>query len=225
VNPPRLVQREIRILQPGSLSKLASPFTLEASAIPGDKGAIHIELIGEDGRPLFSKVNGYAAPAGQRVGFAQEIVFEIPGVSELARLQVSVSDVYGRITSLSSVQLILLSIGESDVNTPVDQYSPYILTTPVKNQSVSGGKLQVSGFARPVNDQTIRMDLLGRQGEIYGSRLVSLPIPENGLYTPFSTDVPYTISAATWALLVIHQSDNRIPGDAALLSVAVLLQP
>ncbi|MDD5370387.1 MAG: hypothetical protein PHQ40_14990, partial [Anaerolineaceae bacterium] len=157
---PRIPLADIRIMKPGSLSKVTSPISLEASAIPGPGGQVHIDLIGEDGQAISRQVIAYNSPRGQRVGVALKLEFEIPRVAATARLQVSVTDTDARITALASVNLILLSVGEPEINLPGDQSSPFVFSQPAAGQSVKGGVIQVSGLVRPVSSHPLQFDLV-----------------------------------------------------------------
>jgi hypothetical protein len=204
---------------------VTSPISLEASAIPGPGGQVRIDLIGEDGQAITRQVKAYDSPRGQRVGIALKLEFEIPRVAEAARLQVSVMDASARITALASVDLILMSVGDPEITLAGDQLSPVVLTQPQANQAVPGGKVLVSGMVRPVNSRPLQLDLIGSKGEYLGSRQVILSSEPDGGYTNLDTDIPYAIKSPTWALLVVHQAGNRIPGDAFIFSRLVFLQP
>jgi hypothetical protein len=216
---------EIRISHPGQLSKVTSPISLESSVIPGADNAVHVELIGEDGSVLDRQVLGYATPHGQRVGINPKIEFEIPGVSEIARLQVYVMDAKKRVTALSSLELILLSQGSAEINPTPDEYSPYVVLQPQTNQQVSGGVIAISGLVRPVNVQPLIIDLVADSGEVIGSRQVQASAGAQGGHVAFQTSLPYTARQATWAQLVLHQPDTRIQGDAAIFSMPIYVNP
>ncbi|HZD56905.1 MAG TPA: hypothetical protein VE136_09300, partial [Anaerolineales bacterium] len=67
----------IQILNPGPASRLTSPFLFKAYLLPGDKGRVRIELLGEDGRLLMREVKVYDVPQGARVTVGSEVEFEI----------------------------------------------------------------------------------------------------------------------------------------------------
>ncbi len=221
----KLPLAQIRILRPGQLSKVTSPFFMETSVIPGANGIVRIELTGEDGRVLTRQVLGFATPHGQRVGINPKITFEISGVSEAARLQVSVEDGYHRTIALSAVDLILLTVGQAEVNPAGDLVEPYVVVSPKPDEKISGGTLSISGLARPVNDKPLSLDLLDNEGKILGSRQILVQGSEDGSHTPFQTTIPYRVDAPTSARLVIRQPAARIPGDEAISSLIVNLAP
>jgi hypothetical protein len=216
---------DIRISHPGQLSKVTSPISLEASVIPGADNSVHVELIGEDGSVLDRQVLGFATPHGQRVGINPKIEFEIAGVSETARLQVYVTDAGKRVTALSSLELVLLSQGSAEINTVPDVFSPYVVLSPKPNQQVSGGVINISGLIRPINSQPLVIDLVSDSGDVMGSRQVQASAGSQGEHIAFQTSLPYTAHQATWARLVLHQSDTRIQGDAAIFSQPVYVNP
>lgn len=221
----KLPQAEIRITRPGQLSRVTSPFWMEASAIPGPDGVLNVELIGEDGALLMRQVLGYITQPGQRVSLAVKVEFEIPGVAQAARLQIYAVDGYGHTRDLSSVSLILLTQGETDPNPVIDILAPYAITSPKENQYIKGGTLTVSGLIRPVTDKPIAFELYANSGESVGSRVIKITPAPDGSHVPFQTDIPYQVTSPAWARLIIHQADKRIPGNVAVASMRLYLQP
>jgi hypothetical protein len=198
---------------------------LETSVIPGANGIVRIELLGEDTRVIAREVIGFATPQGQRVGIVQQIDFEIGRVAEAARLQVTVDDGFDRPIAVSSVDLVLLSVGQADINPGGDLIDPYVIVSPRPDEAITGGALSVSGYVRPVNDRPIFIQLVDSQGKITATRQLSIPPNEDGTHQAFQTEISYAIQAPGWARLVVRQSGTRIPGDAALSSRMVYLQP
>lgn len=215
------------IQQPGLLSRLVSPFKILAGVHPGQDGLVHIDLIGEDSRIINQQLLDYKYYLGREIFIDPELSFDIPGVAETARLSVYVNDLYGRSMALTSVDVILLSIGEQVLYPPRDLREPYILRAPFENQVVSGGTLYVSGLIRPVNQNPILFELYDEQGKLLATSQLQIPMPTGDIsHNPFELEMNYTISAQTNARLTIRQvSDGRIPGTVALGSQAVILNP
>jgi len=214
------------IVRPGPRSKVTSPINLEAFVIPGANSTVRLELLGEDGRALVREVLRYSQMnVGMRFQINPSIDFEIPGVSEAARLQVSVADAKGRPIALTSVDLILLSIGEPELNPSGDLLTPFFIQQPRENQVIEGGTLSISGKIRPMNDQPVIFELITDQGQTAASKQVTIEQLPNGEYTLFQLEIPYTLANQTGARLIVRQPGGRIPGDAALASVAIYLKP
>ena len=171
------------------------------------------------------QVLGFATPKGKRVGFIQKIDFETNRVAETARLQITVDDGFERPIAISSVDLVLLSVGEADLYPGGDLLDPYVIASPRPEETISGGIVHLSGFVRPVNDRLIGIQLMDSQGKTIASRQLSIPPSQDGTHQPFQTDLPYSISAPGWARLILRQAGTRIPGDAALSSQLVFLNP
>lgn len=215
------------ISRPGTFSKVKSPLLINASTSPGADGMVWVELIGEDGRNLYQARLNFASYAGRSISIAPEIDFEILAPAELARLVVSTRDGYGRIDALASTDLILIQMGDDVIYPAGYEREPYIIRAPYEGQVISGGVVQVSALVRPVNDNPLILELLDEQGTVIGSTSIELIYPTGDLsHTPFDVSIPYTVSQATQARLVLRQeSTGRIPGTVALSSLELTLQP
>lgn len=218
----------ILFLTPGPMSKVVSPLTVQAYLPPGHTGAVNVELLGEkpDRPPLVRKTFSFNSEPGGRIALYAELDFEIPGVSEIGRLQVTAIDLNGRTVALASVDLILLSVGPPELNLPDDELEPIFIQNPPAGSFVQGGALLVSGLARPRGDQPLIVELLGENGKHLGpSRWADVEPSQNGQYVSFEVDVPYSVQAPAWALLVVRESAGRIPGVTHLSSVEIQLAP
>jgi hypothetical protein len=83
----------------------------------------------------------------------------------------------------------------------------------------------VAGDLRPLNSQPLVVELVTRDQKILASQLVAITPPSSDIYIPFQLDLPYSVSFGTWALLQIHQSDERIGGIMYLNSREIYLNP
>lgn len=224
--PVALVAPEaaIQIHAPGPMSSVRSPIRLRGYLLPGYRNRVHIALIGEDGR-LLARHLLYAYTSQRFAYFSIEVPFEIRGVSELARLQVSTEDELGRTKALSSVRLLLLSNGYEDINPPGDLKERCVLFSPLPEAIMSGGVVFVTGYARPLDDLPLLIELIGAQGQAISSRLASLPAPEANGYSPFAVEVPYIVSEPLKVQLVVRQLDGRIGGTMYIYSQEITLAP
>jgi hypothetical protein len=215
----------VQILSPGPASRLASPFLFKAYLLPGEKGRVRIELLGEDGRLLMREIKVYSVPHGARVTVGSEVAFEISAVAETGRVQASVEDEYGRTAALTSVDVILLSLGESDLNSPGDLLEDIVIKDPHPNALIQGGTLRVSGLARLHGDQPLMIELKTSEGKIVGTRQVAVLPSGEGQFGDFAIDVPFNVTAPTRVRLAVWEPGDPIPGIAHLSSLEVMLSP
>ncbi len=193
----------------------------------GGDGKATIELIGEDGRLISSKIENYGLDkVGRRYWLAPELTFEIEAAAETARLQVSTQDQYGRKEALSSVEVVLLAVGRNEINPPAIDQGPYLIRQPEPDTTISGGMLVINGLARPVNDTPLIIELVNEQNEVIATQQITVPAPSAPLsHNPFTVEVPYKVDGPTPVRLIIRQEDNRITGTAALTSELITLAP
>lgn len=220
---PSTTSAAIQILSPGPASKVISPIRLNAYLAPGDKGNVRIELLGEDGRLLVRQLQSYNPLS--RIQVVTELDFEISAAGELGRLRITTEDNQGRLVAVASVDLLLLSIGQSDITPSADSLDRIIIQEPGPKTLVQGGNLRVSGFIRPSGEASTWVELITAENRVVGYRQISVSEPQETGHTPFSVDVPYTVSATTWVRLAVSQRDGRIPGIINLSSHEVLLSP
>ncbi len=124
----------IEISAPGPMSKVVSPITLRMNIVSGESGKIQIDLYGEDGR-LLSRTLKSVRTSRDGVDQSIKIPFEIRAEAEVGRITVSTQDKAGRIQSLNSVRVLLLSTGSSEINPPGNPSEPVGIFSPsLKNQ-------------------------------------------------------------------------------------------
>lgn len=198
---------------------------MRAYVPPGPDGVVRIELLGEDGRLLMRDVRVYSNARGAQVLVGLQVTFGISAVAEVGRLQISVQDENGQVMALSSVDLILLSIGEGDFNPPGDLLEAIVIQTPQARDTIQGGTVVVSGLARPRTDQPLMIELKAADGRILGTRQVAVePLP-GSTHGTFTIEVPYTVNSPTRARLLVWERGDPIPGMAQLSSLEVTLSP
>jgi hypothetical protein len=209
------------------MSKVTSPIHLSSIASPGDDGYIYVNLIGEDGQVISHLDQRYYTRQGERFLFAPQIAFTIPGPAEFARLEIRTRDKWGRDISISSVDLLLLSVGNNEIFDPISVLEPYIIWYPREGATISGGTLLVNGLVQPVNNTPIIFELIDDGGKLVGSTKIDAPSIEYGqTHAQFAAAVPYKLDAGAEVRLVIRQdSISRIPGTVALTSMRLILAP
>ena len=223
--PIEIPYADIQIISPGALSRVVTPLKVHAFLIPGAGGRVRVELLGEDGRLLYRTIFVFDSPSDARVNLWVDLDFEISGVAETARLVVSVDDSYGRLKSLASENVILLSWGNPDINPPGDLLAPIVIQQPTPKVLIQGGKLLVSGLVRSASEQPLLIEIIATDGRIVGSRLAGIATSPQGGHRLFAAAVPYHVSSPTWVRLTVSERGTRLPGATQLSSLEVLLGP
>jgi hypothetical protein len=218
----------IRILRPGNLSRVTSPFRLVVDVPPGPDGRVQADLVGEDGRLLARKVFTLATPPGSdRNTAVLDFEFEIRGgfVAEAGRIEVSVLDEFGRLKYLASHDLILLAAGRADIRFPVTQSDRLYIEQPGAGGSAYAGALLVSGRIRDLGGEPLVIELVDEGGRILATGLAAVQAGAAGEYGLFVGEVLYSVSAPTPVRLTVRARGLRIPGNAYVSSVVVMLNP
>lgn len=217
----------LRITRPGLMSRVTSPIRIEAAVSKGDDGFVYANLIGEDSRVITQQAFDYHWNQYSRFLVVEKVEFAIIGVSETARLELFTLDLAGRTVALSSVDLILLSIGDDQIYTPETLLEPYLIRYPFEGQVVQGGDVLVDGLANPVNENPLLIELIDEQKNVIALTQITVAAPSGDLsHTPFTVDIPYSVDSSTPVRLSIRQeSTGRIPGTVALYSIPITLEP
>ena len=217
----------LQIKKPGEDSFVVSPINIEAMINPGDDGLLRVDLIGENGRIIAHQELDYNYAIGNRFWTSPKLYYTIDSVAELGRLELSVYDAYSRIIALSTVDLFLQSMGRYEINDAVNLHEPFVIRYPYNNLVVDGGIVYVNGLARPFNDNPIIFELIDESRTVIGSWEQIIPQPEGDLsHTPFTVQIPYIVNVTTPVRLTIRQeSDSTIPGNLAITSMQLILEP
>jgi len=224
--PSSLPYGDIQILNPGPLSKVTSPLQLHAYLYPGEDERVRVALYGEDGRLLVRRVVRYRSSPADKVHVKLDLNFEIPGMAETARLEISTKDEYGRLTALSSTDVILLTEGEPDINPPLDLYEKTIIEEPIPNTLIQGGKVIVKGYTRYAERGQLLVEIVNFRGGVVGSKIIGVSENELDLgYHFFAGEVPYQVGSATWVQVQVTARDHRLSGVQHTSSVRVLISP
>jgi hypothetical protein len=185
-----------------------------------------VELIGEDGRLIARQVKDFKGYMGRSISFYPQIPFEIQTAAETARLQVVTNDSAGRVLYLMSVQLVLLSVGRAEIFPSAVTQEPFIVRYPDEGTIISGGTLIVSGLARPVNEQSLTVELVTENGAAITTKkfTVDPPTPEIS-HSPFFLEIPYNVTGPTNVRITLRQTDPRLPGSVVVSTRWVILEP
>ncbi|OQY87423.1 MAG: hypothetical protein B6D38_12725 [Anaerolineae bacterium UTCFX1] len=215
-------QSAILITSPGQMSKVVSPITLRMTIAVGASKLVQVDLYGEDGRLLTRTLKRNVPTSLRGIPQTIQVAFEIQSASELGRLSVSTQDEHGRIQSLNSVRLLLMSSGENDITTPGNPSEPIKIFNPVPKETPSGGMLNLRMDLWPFNLNSTIVELVDPAGKIIGSRIVAVERLDPQMV---ETTIPYKISEPTTARLIVRQNDDRISGLFYLYSQEISLEP
>ena len=213
---------EIQILAPGPMSKITSPLILKSYIRPGANGKIQVELLGEDGRLLARDLFYRESILVEGAYVRLEIPFETRAAAEIGRLQISTKDEFGRPLEITSVHVLLLSIGENDINPGDSPYARSVIFYPKKKDIVFGGTLPLIGEIQAFNELPVILELLDEEGKTLGLRTLSLTAGSREI---FETMITYKVEEQTSARLIIRQADKRFEGNVYLHSQEVMLDP
>ena len=219
-------QAEILIKRPGHLSRMTSPFMVIAYVDPLEDRLVQVSLLGEDGRTLAEKKVKIMSFLGLDNGnMITELEYEVEGLSEVGRLEISVTDEFGRVQALNSVDLILLSMGETDRNyTPAVQ-ERIIIQYPMDNYMVQGDTLLVSGLVRTTTEQALSLTLVDEEGRLVGEGSASVVLSDEQDYGLFIGEIPYQVDAPIWVRLSVAIPGTRIPGIEYIKTMETVISP
>lgn len=212
----------IEIQAPGPMSKVVSPINLRMNIQAGASNRVQIDLFGEDGRLLSRTLKRNVPTSNRGILQTAKITFEISGAAEVGRVTVSTFDKEGRIQSLNSVRVLLLSSGVNEITPAGNPSEPVGVVEPVVEEPVSGGVLTVRGDVWPFNLQPVILELIDPEGKSIGLRILSVTTIQPQL---FETTIPYRVAEPTLTRLTIRQDDDRMPGLFYVYSQEILLNP
>ncbi len=211
----------IQILAPGPMSKVVSPIILKMNIIVADTEKAQIDLYAEDGS-LLSRTVKKVPLSSDGIYQQLKIPFEIRTAAEVARITVSTSDKAGRIQSLNSVRVLLLSSGSNEITPPGNPSEPVGIFSPTLKDSASGGVLNIRGDIWPFNLNPVFLELIGPDGKSLGLRILTIDQLNPQM---FETTIPYKVSEPTVARLTIRQDDDRMNGLFYVYSQEITLNP
>lgn len=212
----------IEIQAPGPMSKVVSPINLRMNILAGESKRVQIDLYGEDGRLLSRTLKRNVPTSNNGLLQTAKITFEISAAAEVGRITVSTFDKEGRIQSLNSVRVLLLSSGVNEITPAGNPSEPVGVVEPIVDEPVSGGVVTVRGDVWPFNLQPVILELIDPGGKSIGLRILTI---ERIDPQKIDTTIPYKVAEPTLARLTLRQDDDRIPGLFYVYSQEVLLNP
>jgi hypothetical protein len=223
---PEIPLADIQVRGIGQLSRIASPITINAYLKPGADGRIQVDLLGEDWRVIARviKVVSYLDQFGKATIYFQ-LPFEIPGTAEGGRLRISTTDAAGRTTALTTIPLILISIGETDIFPAADSLASITVLVPASKTLIQGKTMVVYGWARTSSDHYLMVQLVTDDGHVVGKRVTKVDKATLDGYGNFTVEVPFIVNGPTPALLVVWEGEENFSNIINLTSVEVMLSP
>jgi len=229
--PKPLPYGEIQLISPGRLSRVTSPFNIHAYLTPPrndreEESSYQVSLYGDDGRLLVRHYFVREADQSGNTHLVMEIIFEVSGTAEAARLEVSSLDGYGRISALATTDLILLSEGDPEIKSVLDLYENLIIQQPISSTLIQGDVLIIQGVTRFAPQNQLLVELMNREGGLVGSEVL-LVLEENlgNGYRPFEGEIPYQVGISSWIRVQVTARDGKFSGIQHLSSVEVLVSP
>ena len=223
--PPDHPIADIQIFKPGDRSRVVSPIPISAYLRPGGKGRVSLELFGEDGRLLVREIKAFDTPPNARVNLLADLEFGISAAAEFGRLVISTLDEFGRPSALNSVDIILLSLGEEDINPSSAEFQAISIEQPAPKSLIQGGTVLVSGRARTDPDQPLFLELIDEAGKTIGQRQARLADVDANGYGSFAAEVPYSAAGFTPVRLVVYEKGGSASPIRHLTSVEFNLSP
>ena len=219
---PPAPNARIHVAAPGPMSKIASPLQVRMEVVAGETKLVDIGLYGEDGRLIARELQRIQSEPPTAAYLTTEIPFQIRA-AELGRLEIVTKDRAGRIESLSNTFLLLLPVGQSEINPAAPPFERAVFYQPEVNATISGGMLHIEGAMWPLNNsQPVIIDVIEESGRVMLSKILSL---QGDTYIPFSVDLPFTATQPMPVRISIRQNDARIDGIVYLFSQLIILAP
>jgi hypothetical protein len=219
---PRVPLAAIQVRAPGPMSRVVSPLQVSVLAIAADSRRIEIGLFGEDGRLLGRSL---VAVPGSALGdtLSVKVPFEIRAAGETGFVQVSTRDIRGRVQSLITVPVLLLSAGESQINPAGNTVYERVALSDLQAESdVSGGVLHISGEVLPYNSSPVIMELVSDEGVNLSLRVLNVAGTD---WQSVETTLPYRVERLTPARLYARQADDLFGADGYVYSLPLNLLP
>ncbi len=214
----------VHIRAPGPESKVTSPIALHFQVRVNGVRVMHIELLGEDGRLLYRKVERFRRGAQGWRGYDLEVPFEIRAESEWGRLQIYLRDAQDLPLFQQAVPLVLLRQGRQDL-IPIETWeAPIIIRSPGEGMQVQGGALTVRGFAKAPTG-LVEVLVVGDDGRIWYTRAASVTESDAQGYGAFETTIPYQVERVRQVFIIVQAYGERVPGIMYLNRVMAYLAP
>jgi hypothetical protein len=197
---PGIPEAAVQINSPGPMSKITSPLNVTGSLNTEPDGHMQIEVWLEPltadgpGRLLLRQLQNFIDDPTPRIYVAREFEIEISRLSEFAQLRASTYDAENRLVALSSVDLLLLAVGDTEINPPGNLQETIVILEPGDNKLIQAGR-RMCRSARPTGDQILTISMTA---PMVSHRLRDTQPSPDRVAVP-SAEVPYYVSDHTCA--------------------------
>ena len=155
-----------------------------------------------------------------------DIEFSIQGSAQTTRLEVSSQDKFGRITAITTTDLVLLSQGDDEIKPIQDLYASLLIQQPIPSTLIQGDVLVIQGVTRFAADDQLIVELINRDGGQVGSGTVTISEETLGLgYRAYEGEIPFQVGSTSWIQVQVYARDGNFSGVQYLTSVEVLVSP
>jgi hypothetical protein len=163
---------------------------------------------------------------GDSSRLVESISFSISNAAETARLEVSSQDEYGRITALTTTELILLSAGPAEIKAIQELRNNLFIQQPIPSTLIQGDVLLIQGFTRYAPEDRLVVEMINRDGNQIGSAVVQVAEQDLGFgYRLFEGEIPYQVGLSSWIRVQVIARDDNFSGIQHLSSVEILVSP
>lgn len=237
---PTLPVSEERIIisSPGQNAAVSSPFTLEGLAQSPFEAQLGARLTDFNGVILAEAYPRVQAQMGVVGPYSEEISFMLEERDTIARLSVySTSPRDGGLVHLSSVIVRLNPSEEVEVSPQVSTQEQIEILSPAPGDTVSGGKIIVTGNSAYFFEANLSMMLCkdggfggphlicGNAGSVLAEGFAMIDSPDMGIGGVFAGEISYSVDAETNARLVVFAVSPMDGSIEHLSSVEITLLP
>jgi hypothetical protein len=218
-------QEAIMILSPAAGSRVTSPLQISGVADPTFEQNLVVRVLQADGTQVAQAPTTIQAEIGQRGPFELELPINLTSEQNIFIQVFSDSARDGGITHLSSVGVTFTPTGPEDIITR-DPYPEQIsIFQPQTGDTISGGVINVTGFALASFEQTLLVEVQDEDGDVIASQSVMVDAPDLGQPGPFEAQIEYMVTQAQNGRVVVRDISPAFGGDTHLSSVEVNLVP
>jgi hypothetical protein len=223
--PANLPLERLAILSPGPGSQVTSPFRVIGWGGPSLNERVHLRLLGEDGRLLAQRTTYLQAIPSGTGRFSTELTFEIPGVAEAARLEVSTQDPRtARLAHLSTLDLVVLSAGSALIHPALHGPEQITILSPRDGAVLRGGNFLLRGAAWSNHGSTLAAALFDRDGNTVAFALVPLSAALPGEVGAYEVALAYSIPYEQYGRLAVYEPSPDGNGFLHYTSIEVYLR-
>jgi hypothetical protein len=195
-----------------------------ANTEKGEQFSYQLSLYDENGRGLVQE--SFSPEDEDSFHQVMDIDFNITGGAVSTRLEIMSRDGSGRITEITTTDLVLLSEGDEEIKAIQDLFDDLIIQQPIPSTLIQGDVLIIQGLTRfAPNDQLI-VELVDKDGGQVGSGIIDVSDEELGYgYRPFDGKIPFQVGSSSWIRVQVIAKDGNFSGIQHLASVEVLVSP